>query len=59
VPAEQGTVLPVRSDAIGTFRVYLQAPKSGRAETPFHFIVRETGSGETARYDAIFRGPSP
>jgi cytochrome c oxidase accessory protein FixG len=58
-PAEQGTLLPVRGDAIGTFRVYLQAPKYGRPESPFHFIVRETESGETARYDAIFRGPAP
>ena len=59
VPAEQGTLLPVRGDSIGTFRVYLQAPKSGKAETPFHFVVREIKSGETARYDAIFRGPTP
>ncbi len=58
VPAEQGTVLPVRGDAIGSFRVYLQAPKSGQPETHFQFIVRETQSGETARYEATFRGPA-
>jgi cytochrome c oxidase accessory protein FixG len=57
VPAAKGTTLAVRGDAIGTFRVYLQAPKKDARETPFTFVVREAASGETARYDAIFRGP--
>ena len=57
VPAERGTLLPVHGDSIGTYRVYLQAPKTGERETHFHFIVRDTASGETASHDATFRGP--
>ncbi len=57
VPAAQGTTLAVRGDGIGTFRVYLQAPRRDEPETPFTFVVRDAKSGETAQYDAIFRGP--
>jgi polyferredoxin len=56
-PSEQGMTLAVKGDSIGTFRVYLQAPKSDEHETHFHFVVRDIASGETARYDATFRGP--
>ncbi|HXZ01190.1 MAG TPA: cytochrome c oxidase accessory protein CcoG [Stellaceae bacterium] len=55
--AEQGVPVAVKGDAIGTFRVYLQAPRPAVRETPFAFVVRDADSGETARYDAIFRGP--
>ena len=57
VPAAHGMVLAVRGDGIGTFRVYLQAPKTTQREIPFSFVVRESESGETAQYNAIFRGP--
>ncbi len=56
MPAAQGVTLAVSGDGIGAFRVYLQAPKTDQREIPFSFVVRETESGETARYNAIFRG---
>jgi len=56
-PAEQGVTLVVRGDAIGTYRVYLQSPKRAEAETALRFVVRDRTNGETARYDATFRGP--
>ena len=57
VPAEDGVTLAVRGDSIGTFRVYVQAAKVGGPETPFTFMVRNAATGETAHYDATFRGP--
>jgi len=57
VPAGKGVTLAVRGDSIGAFRVYLQGPKTGEAERHFHFIVRDSASGETAGYNATFRGP--
>jgi cytochrome c oxidase accessory protein FixG len=57
VPAETGVSLAVKGDSIGTYRVYLQMPRSSERERHFHFIVRDQQSGEIARYDATFRGP--
>jgi cytochrome c oxidase accessory protein FixG len=57
IAAETGTTVPVRGDAIGTFRVYLQAPHSEKREQPVTLTVQNTESGETASYAATFRGP--
>ena len=57
IAAETGVRLAVRGDGIGTFRVYLQAPRGARRDQPFTFTVRNAESGETATYDATFRGP--
>jgi polyferredoxin len=57
VAAEIGTSIAVRGDAIGTFRVYLQAPRSETREQPLTLTVRNAESGETASYATTFRGP--
>jgi cytochrome c oxidase accessory protein FixG len=57
VPAEEGMTVEVRGDGIGTFRAYVQAPSDGHAERPMSFAVRETTTGESAVYAAVFRGP--
>ncbi|HUH84949.1 MAG TPA: cytochrome c oxidase accessory protein CcoG [Stellaceae bacterium] len=57
IAAETGTTVAVRGDAIGTFRVYLQAPRSETREQPVTLSVRNTESGETASYATTFRGP--
>jgi cytochrome c oxidase accessory protein FixG len=57
IAAERGVTVAVKGDSIGTFRVYLQASKSGEHEIHFTFAVRESVSGETASYSATFRGP--
>jgi cytochrome c oxidase accessory protein FixG len=59
VAAEEGVTVEVKGDAIGTFRVYVQAPRPDKTEMPFTFMVRDTGSGETVRHNATFRGPGP
>jgi cytochrome c oxidase accessory protein FixG len=59
VPAEDGVTLAVRGDSIGTFRTYVQTPKIAGHEVHFVFVVRNTATGETAHYDAIFHGPEP
>jgi cytochrome c oxidase accessory protein FixG len=57
IAAETGVTLAVKGDSIGTFRVYLQLPRGGKAEQPFTFAVRAVASGETTTYRASFRGP--
>jgi cytochrome c oxidase accessory protein FixG len=57
VAAEQGATVIVAADRIGTFHVYVHGLHGERPEMPFTFTVRETESGETATYHAIFRGP--
>jgi cytochrome c oxidase accessory protein FixG len=56
-PAEEGVTLAVRGDAIGTFRAYVQAPRTGVRETPFTFTVTDRETGSSALYHATFRGP--
>ncbi|HYM30053.1 MAG TPA: cytochrome c oxidase accessory protein CcoG, partial [Candidatus Cybelea sp.] len=56
-PAARGVTLAVKGDAIGTFRTYVQAPKNGVRETPFTFVIKDADTGETATYQATFRGP--
>jgi cytochrome c oxidase accessory protein FixG len=57
VAAEQGATVIVAADRIGTFHVYVHAPRGDRAERPLTFIVRDTAGGEMASYRAVFRGP--
>jgi cytochrome c oxidase accessory protein FixG len=57
VPAEQGAILQVKGDSIGSYRAYVQAPKNAEHEIPFTFVVKDIDTGETALYHATFRGP--
>jgi cytochrome c oxidase accessory protein FixG len=57
--AETGTTLAVRGDAIGTFRLYLQAPRGEKREQRVTLSVQNAESGETASYATTFRGPEP
>jgi cytochrome c oxidase accessory protein FixG len=57
VGAAVGITLPVGGDRIGTYRLYIQAPPAREKELPIIVAVRDSASGETARYGASFRGP--
>jgi cytochrome c oxidase accessory protein FixG len=59
IAAGVGATLAVRGDAIGSFRVSLQAPRGEKREQPVTLTVQNTESGETASYATTFRGPEP
>ncbi|MGB1025865.1 MAG: FixG Ig-like domain-containing protein, partial [Rhodospirillaceae bacterium] len=53
-------VLPVVGDTVGTFRIYVSAPKSaldGRS-TDLAFIVTNPNTGEVIEHHVLFAGPS-
>jgi len=56
IAAKQGMPVSVKSDSVGTFRVYLHAPRSAvNVEAPLDFIVRAP-TGEVADHASNFRG---
>lgn len=55
----QAVTLPVAPDDVGTFRVFVTAPReqlSGKA-TDFHFVLTDQDTGEVVEHEAIFSGP--
>jgi cytochrome c oxidase accessory protein FixG len=56
--AEEGVLLVVRADSVGTFHAYLHVKHSNQAELPFTFIAHTREDGEIVSYKATFRGPS-
>jgi polyferredoxin len=51
--------LPVEPDDVGTFRVFVTAPRerlSGTA-TDFRFVLTDRNSGEVVEHDTVFSGP--
>jgi len=57
--AEGVPLLPVKSDRLGSFRVFVSAPTEvlKGESTPITFKVSDTASGVEVSYDAVFRGP--
>jgi len=51
--------VPVKPDSVGTFRVYLRAPKSAlkQRSKEMSFKLLDKGSGETTLHDTVFYGP--
>lgn len=51
--------LPVKGDAVGSFRIYVTAPPAALdgASTELEFILTNQESGETLDYDTLFAGP--
>ncbi len=51
--------LTVKPDTVGTFRVFLRAPRASlKTESlPITFALKETATGETARHSSVFVGP--
>ncbi len=52
--------LSAKPDSVATYRIYLTAPRESLAteSSPVAFSLRETSTGETAEYHAVFIGPS-
>jgi len=59
-PRNERLIMPVGIDAVGTFRVLLQdkPPSTDDGSLPFHFVLRDPASGETATSQAHFMGPA-
>ncbi|MGQ0678030.1 MAG: cytochrome c oxidase accessory protein CcoG [Rhodospirillales bacterium] len=57
--ADGSASLTAGGDAVGTFHVFVRAPKSslGGHSTPFRFVLREPATGKRIAKDAVFRGP--
>ena len=53
-------VLTAKPDAVASYRVFVQRPKSEVtvASEPLGFVLTDTEGGETARHDSVFRGPT-
>jgi len=51
--------LAVKPDSVGSYRVYVRAPRAAvtAASSPLAFVVTDEASGETDLYDTVFRGP--
>jgi cytochrome c oxidase accessory protein FixG len=49
----------VKSDSLGSFRVFLTAPPAALdgGSTPVRFIVTDSADGTEVSYDSVFRGP--
>ena len=56
-----GVRLAVKADAVGTFRVYVRAPRAALAgrSTDLTFVLTDTATGETTRHETVFAGPGP
>ncbi len=57
--APDAVELTAAPDTVGTYRLHVTVPPgslTGAAE-PFEFVLTEAETGETARQDAVFRGP--
>ena len=55
----QTATLPVDPDAVGTFRVFVTAPRghlTGKA-TDFQFVLTDQASGAVIEHPATFSGP--
>ena len=61
VQAATEVPLVVEPDALGTFRVFVRAPRSELqgSSTDLAFAVAEENAGAEASYDTVFRGPEP
>ena len=61
VQAATEVPLVVEPDALGTFRVFVRAPRSALegSSTDLAFSVSEGNAGAAASYDTVFRGPEP
>ena len=61
VQAATEVPLVVEPDALGTFRVFVRAPRAALegSSTDLAFSVAEENAGAEAGYDTVFRGPEP
>jgi len=52
-------LLEVGRDTVGTYRIFVKAPKEALASeaVPFTFLVIDAATGESRHYETIFRGP--
>jgi cytochrome c oxidase accessory protein FixG len=52
-------LLPVEPDDVGTFRVFVTAPREhlSGAATDFRFVLTDRNSGEVVEHDTVFSGP--
>ena len=53
-------MLPVKADGVGSFRVFVSAPRSsldGRS-SDFALVLTDTTSGETVEHETVFSGPA-
>ena len=59
VIGEDDNTVTVPGDAVGTFRLLLQAPGKSLtdAATPIRVTIEDQTTHETSSHDAIFRGP--
>jgi cytochrome c oxidase accessory protein FixG len=57
--ADDDPILAVPPDQVRAYRVFVTAPPGAkRAESaPLTFVLTDSASGQTARYDSVFRGP--
>jgi len=54
-----GGSLDVGQDEVATYRIFITAPRDQikPGSTPLVFVLTDTASGETKRYETVFRGP--
>jgi cytochrome c oxidase accessory protein FixG len=50
------TPLAVARDSVGSFRIYVNAPRAGERRE-FHFVLTDRATGKAVTHDAVFLGP--
>lgn len=55
--ADHGIIVPVPADSIGTFRIFIRAPRQQSDDLAFEFEVADPNTGKLADTKTSFRGP--